>query len=111
MELTLGIEPAKRSLSMPSIMPAFNVILGTFFSSWPSLSSTLVVTSADLWIDDHHAVEDIGITLGQAINTMLGDKAGCNRMWSEKVPIKGGAGGSVECVIDLSNRPEVESNV
>jgi len=90
-------------------MPAFSTVLSTFFSAWTALSSSLLVTSADLWIDDHHAVEDIGITLGQAISAMLGDKAGCNRMWSEKVAIQGG--GSIVCVIDLSNRPDVTSNV
>jgi imidazoleglycerol phosphate dehydratase HisB len=67
MELALGSNPVTSSLSVPSMLPAFRTLLSAFFSSWPSLSSTLIVTSADLWIDDHHAVEDIGITLGQVV--------------------------------------------
>ena len=54
-----------RAASLELASQALNVVLSTLFAAWPSLSSSLVVTSADLWIDDHHAVEDIGITLGQ----------------------------------------------
>ena len=62
-----------------------------------------LLCSGDLWIDDHHLTEDVGIALGQAINRSLGDKKGCNRMWSETV-------GGIRCTLDLSNRPYFEGD-
>ena len=63
-----------------------------------------VKCGGDLWIDDHHLVEDVGIALGQGIKKGLGDKKGCNRMWSE-------VHGGVRCTLDLSNRPHYEGGV
>jgi imidazoleglycerol-phosphate dehydratase len=61
-----------------------------------------IAASGDLWIDDHHTAEDVSIAVGQALNKALGTKKGCNRMGSA-TSTEGAA--TVECVMDLSNRP------
>ncbi len=56
----------------------------------------------DLHIDDHHTVEDIGITLGQAISKAVGDKAGIRRYGHAYVPLDEALS---RVVIDFSGRP------
>jgi imidazoleglycerol-phosphate dehydratase len=56
----------------------------------------------DLHIDAHHTVEDIGISLGQAFNEALGDKAGINRYGHAYVPLDEALS---RVVIDFSGRP------
>jgi imidazoleglycerol-phosphate dehydratase len=69
----------------------------------------LVVRAAgDLHIDAHHTVEDIGITLGQAVASALGDKRGLVRYGHAYVPLDEALSA---VVIDLSGRPGLEFHV
>lgn len=56
----------------------------------------------DLHIDGHHTVEDVGITLGQAIAQAVGDKKGLRRYGHAYVPLDEALS---RAVIDLSGRP------
>ncbi len=59
-------------------------------------------------IDDHHTVEDIGITLGQAFAKAVGDKKGIYRYGHAYVPLDEALS---RVVIDFSGRPGLEYNV
>jgi imidazoleglycerol-phosphate dehydratase len=67
-----------------------------------------IKANGDLHIDDHHAVEDIGITLGQAFNQALGDKKGIMRYGHAYVPLDEALS---RVVIDFSGRPGIEYRV
>jgi len=56
----------------------------------------------DLDVDAHHSLEDIGLSLGEALRLALGDKAGIARVGEAKVPMDEAL---CEVVIDLSGRP------
>ena len=62
----------------------------------------------DLHIDDHHTVEDLGITLGQAFNEAIGDKRGIYRYGHAYVPLDDALS---RVVIDFSGRPGLYMNV
>jgi imidazoleglycerol-phosphate dehydratase len=67
-----------------------------------------VKARGDLHIDDHHTVEDIGITLGQAFCQALGDKKGILRYGHAYVPLDEALS---RVVIDFSGRPGLEYHV
>ena len=62
----------------------------------------------DLHIDGHHTVEDVGITLGQAIHKAVGDKKGIRRYGHAYVPLDEALS---RVVIDFSGRPGLVMNV
>lgn len=67
-----------------------------------------IKAKGDLHIDDHHTVEDIGITLGQAFAKALGDKRGIRRYGHAYVPLDEALS---RVVIDFSGRPGLSYNV
>lgn len=64
-----------------------------------------VMARGDLHIDGHHTVEDIGITLGQAVARAVGDKRGIRRYGHAYVPLDEALS---RVVIDFSGRPGLE---
>ena len=62
----------------------------------------------DLHIDGHHTVEDVGITLGQAVAKAVGDKKGLRRYGHAYVPLDEALS---RVVIDFSGRPGLEMHV
>lgn len=67
-----------------------------------------VKASGDLHIDGHHTVEDIGITLGQAIAKAVGDKRGIQRYGFAYVPLDEALS---RAVVDFSGRPGLVMDV
>ena len=67
-----------------------------------------IIAQGDLHIDDHHTVEDIGITLGQAFAQALGDKQGIVRYGHAYVPLDEALS---RVVIDCSGRPGLDYQV
>ena len=62
----------------------------------------------DLHIDGHHTVEDVGITLGQAVHQAVGDKRGIRRYGHAYVPLDEALS---RVVVDFSGRPGLVMNV
>ena len=73
-----------------------------------SMIDLVVRAAGDLHIDAHHTVEDIGITLGQAVAKALGDKKGLTRYGHAYVPLDEALS---RVVLDLSGRPGLEFHV
>lgn len=63
-----------------------------------------VRAAGDLEIDDHHTNEDVGITLGQALNQALGDRKGIARFGHFFAPLDEAL---VQVVLDFSGRPHL----
>ena len=67
-----------------------------------------VQCEGDLHIDGHHTVEDVGITLGQAVAQAVGNKAGITRYGHAYVPLDEALS---RVVIDFSGRPGLQMHV
>lgn len=67
-----------------------------------------IQAEGDLHIDGHHTVEDVGITLGQAVARAVGDKKGIRRYGHAYVPLDEALS---RVVIDFSGRPGLHMHV
>ena len=67
-----------------------------------------VAARGDLEVDTHHTVEDVGITLGQALREALGSAEGIRRYGSLTLPM---AEAKVEVALDISSRPHLVYHV
>jgi len=67
-----------------------------------------IEAEGDLHIDAHHTVEDIGITLGQAMTQAVGDRKGIQRYGHAYVPLDEALS---RVVVDFSGRPGLEFHV
>lgn len=67
-----------------------------------------IQAQGDLHIDGHHTVEDVGITLGQAVARAVGDKKGIRRYGHAYVPLDEALS---RVVVDFSGRPGLVMHV
>jgi imidazoleglycerol-phosphate dehydratase len=67
-----------------------------------------IKATGDLHVDAHHTVEDVGITLGQALAKAVGDKRGVRRYGHAYVPLDEALS---RVVVDLSGRPGLDMQV
>ena len=67
-----------------------------------------VQAKGDLDVDQHHTVEDVGLTIGQAFREALGEKAGIRRFGDAACPLDEAL---VTAVVDLSGRPFLAYNL
>jgi imidazoleglycerol-phosphate dehydratase len=81
----------------------FDHMLDSF--STHGLFDLTVQCDGDLDIDDHHTVEDVAITLGEAFTEALADKRGIRRFADRKVPLDEAV---ASVVVDISGRPYFE---
>jgi len=87
-------------------IPFFNHMLEIFTRH--SLFDLKLRAKGDIEVDYHHTVEDVGLSLGQAIKEALGDKQGISRFGEATVPLDEAL---ANVVVDLSGRPYLAYNV
>jgi imidazoleglycerol-phosphate dehydratase len=97
--LVLSLDGEGRSEIRTSI-PFFDHMLTLF--SRHGLMDLEITAKGDIEVDYHHTVEDVGITLGQALAQSLGDKSGIRRYGHAYVPMDEAL---ARVVVDCSGRP------
>lgn len=103
-DLSLNLDGTGKA-DINTSVPFFDHMLTAFAKH--SLIDLAVRASGDIEIDVHHTVEDIGIVLGKAIGTALGDKAGIARFGDALVPLDEAL---VQAAVDVSGRPFLVHN-
>jgi len=98
-ELTLVVDGRGR-YEVETGIPFLNHMLELFARH--GFFDLTVRASGDLDVDYHHTVEDVGLTLGQALRDALGEKSGIRRFGEATVPLDEAL---VTTVVDLSGRP------
>lgn len=86
--------------SITTGVPAYDHLLESLAKH--SLIDVTIAASGDLHIDDHHTVEDVALTLGQALAEAVGNGAGIGRFGDARVPMDEAI---ASCAIDFSGRP------
>ncbi|MGH0031550.1 MAG: imidazoleglycerol-phosphate dehydratase HisB [Myxococcota bacterium] len=87
------------SYAVETGIPFFDHMLESFARH--GLFDLRIAAQGDLAVDTHHTVEDVGITLGQAVRQALGDASGIRRYGTQVLPM---AESKVEVSLDVSNR-------
>jgi imidazoleglycerol-phosphate dehydratase len=87
-------------------LPFFNHMLDAFARH--GLFDLTIAARGDIEIDGHHTVEDVGLALGAAFKTALGDRAGLVRYGWATIPMDETL---VTCAVDFCGRPAFEWRV
>ena len=98
-ELKVDLDSAKKS-SISTTIPFMDHML-TLFSAHAGITLN-IKASGDTEVDDHHLVEDLGISLGLALKQALGDKKGIVRYGSFLLPMDESL---AYVALDISGRP------
>jgi imidazoleglycerol-phosphate dehydratase len=98
-ELSLTVDGAGR-YDIQTGVPFLNHMLELFTRH--GFFDLTVRATGDVEVDDHHTVEDVGLTLGQAFKQALGGKEGIRRFGEATVPLDEAL---ISVVVDLSGRP------
>ncbi len=80
-------------------IPFFDHMLNSFAKH--GSFDLMIRAEGDLTVDDHHTVEDVGITLGSSIKKALGEKKGIERFGESRIPMDEAL---ASAVIDISGR-------
>ncbi len=98
-ELTITVDGSGR-YDIQTGVPFLNHMLELFTRH--GFFDLSIRASGDVEVDDHHTVEDVGLTLGKAFRDALGTKHGIRRFGEATVPLDEAL---VSVVVDLSGRP------
>ncbi|MCL5291309.1 MAG: imidazoleglycerol-phosphate dehydratase HisB [Actinobacteria bacterium] len=100
-EISLNIEGTGKT-GINTGIPFLNHMLNLFARH--GLFDLTIVAKGDLEVDEHHTVEDVGISLGQAFRQALGDKTGIHRYGDSIMPMDESL---VMVAVDISGRPHL----